>query len=115
MLRDREEIVERDAFVRRLGVLARGEPLAFLVELGIFEQAMLDARAVRHDEHGPVERALSRAAIAGGAACLGDGSGAGRALAIVESVAPRLPARARARWPEGYLHFALDPLAYAGA
>jgi len=116
VLRDREERLEVAAHLRRLAALARRrEALTFLVELGTLEQAITDHEAPHEDALGPIERALGSAAIAAGRACLGDAGGCARALAILEGIAPRLPRSALARSPEGFLHYALDPLAYAAA
>ena len=116
VLRDREEQLDVSAHVRRLAALARrGEPLSFLVELGVLEQAIADHEAPREDRLGPIERALGAAALAAGHACLGEIAGCARALAILERIAPRLPRSALARSPEGFLHYALDPMAYAAA
>ena len=72
VLRDREEQLDVSAHVRRLAALARrGEPLSFLVELGVLEQAIADHEAPREDGLGPIERALGAAALDMGAVASG--------------------------------------------
>lgn len=113
VLRDREEELETSGWLPRLARLAERDPLALLVELGMLEQAVLDRRA--EDGLDAVERALGRAMIEAAHACLGAPARALEASPLVHAIAHALPARCVARTPEGFLHYALDPLAYAAS
>lgn len=100
----------------QLGRLAAraAEPLALLTEAGETEQAVLDAPGAA-DDWGPLQDAL------GALTCAAAGALLGRApvrpvAACVDALRPHaLPQRLRIVGPEGYLHYALDPLAYAAS
>jgi hypothetical protein len=97
-----------------LDPLARfGDATSLLVQAGEVEQGILDALHPDRDGCSPIGEALRGVALAAARAFLGasDGATARAALAVV----PRdsLPSRIRIKAPEGYLHYALDPAAYA--
>lgn len=109
IFRDAIERIDASEGARRAVAL---EPVASLVELGMIEQAALDALHPRADELDPIERALDRAVRAAALACIG---GPTEHAVALESIAPALPSPLELRLPEGYLHYGLDPLAYAAS
>ncbi len=119
--RDVVRTVATDSFIHALHRLARDHrATSFLVEVGRLEQAAVDASSAERDDTGAVERALRSASLAAGraltAATLGQSRQAmAAALDRVDSVRAHLPAALELREPEGYAHYALDPLAYAEA
>jgi hypothetical protein len=104
-----------------LGRLARaGDAVSLLVSAGEVEQGVLDALHRGRDDWGAADRSLRALTLAAANAFLVSSAGGapGAALARArEALAslPRdgLPARIRIKAPEGYLHYALDPAAYA--
>lgn len=108
-----------------LGALARladsRDGLGFVVRLGEFEQAVLDATHPTADGWSALAAAFRRALVAAAGEFLEAGNHTARAeplrraLAEVEAVAAQFPPRLRVRPPEGYAHYALDPGAYARA
>lgn len=105
----------------RIGLLRRlvreGRATDFLVDLGVLEQGVADARHPARDDPDETDRILRTAALEAGRAFVADEPRARaraleRALQAVEHAAPGLPATLRLRPPEGYMHYALDPRAY---
>ena len=99
-----------------------GDAAAFLIEAGELEQALLDAASPRRDHWGALEQRLRTLMLAAGHAFVAAARGeppaphlaaARAALARIE--AGPLPVRVLVRPPEGYVHYALDPAAYAAA
>lgn len=112
VFRDVLERVDSREEVRR--AIALTEPIARLVELGMIEQAALDELHVRADRLDFLERALDSAIRTAALVCVGRGC-AERSTTALESIAPLLPSPLELRRPEGYLHYGLDPLAYAAS
>lgn len=113
---------ERLASLRRLARAARDvEALRELViEAGVLEAAIADARHDARDAHDAVDEAWRAVTLAAGRAFVGAlarGAGEGaavlRALASVDEAA--LPGTVEERPPEGYAHYGLFPEAYAAA
>ncbi len=107
---------------RLQALLRRGDPLALLVELGELEQGVLDALYPCRDGWGAIDRQLRRATLSAARAFLARREGQPlqshrrsieRALARLQALP--LPPAIRIFPPEGYVHYALDPAAYAGA
>jgi hypothetical protein len=90
-----------------------GDAVSLLVQAGEVEQGILDALHPDRDGWSPVIKALRDVTLAAARAFLGASNG-DRARAALSAV-PRdsLPTRIRIKAPEGYLHYALDPAAYA--
>lgn len=131
------DVVRRESTTSKLdrlaGHLARGDAEAAFLEAGELEQGVLDALRPVRDGWGGVERRLRALSRAAGAAYLaqreGDPARARRHLEGAECAAGRLlaPERHRSsglvdlppilevRAPEGYHHYALDPIGYARA
>ncbi|MBB4634686.1 hypothetical protein [Longimicrobium terrae] len=106
--------------VQELEQAARdGDAVAFLVRAGELEQAVLDARDAGSLDQPVSEEEFTRLMVEAGRAYLSRQSPAPRALdrAAEALAAIRLtyeePLRIKA--PEGYLHYALDPAAFAEA
>lgn len=107
---DQEELTSA-----KLGRIAgRSAPLDALVELGELEQGVLDAARPTADTWADLEEALNQLLLAAAQALL-DGSPAARSPMLPALSRLRLPPTLRVRPPEGYVHYALDPLAYAAA
>lgn len=123
--RDISRHLRTDDLLDRLERLAReADVLGLLVEAGELEQAVLDARAPRRDGWGPTEEALRRASLAAARALLGGTGRAPAAGSLAREVVRRaragvaaagVPAEVRVKAPEGYVHYGLDPEAYADA
>jgi hypothetical protein len=92
------------------------------LEAGELEQGVLDAVHARRDGWGERERILRELSRAGGAAYVASRAGTAareplrRARAALDRLGDHdLPEWVEVRAPEGYLHYALDPMGYAGA
>jgi hypothetical protein len=115
--RDANAAAELDVLDR----LARsGDAVSLLVQAGEVEQAVLDALHRDRDGWGAANRSLRALTLAAANAFLASSAGCAPDVALArarEALAsvPRdgLPARIRIKAPEGYLHYALDPAAYA--
>ncbi|HEX8391929.1 MAG TPA: hypothetical protein VF665_06160 [Longimicrobium sp.] len=97
-----------------------GDAVGFLVRAGELEQAVLDARSPGRDRWGAAEQAFSRLLLAAGHACLASrASVAGKEMDRAADALAGLPIESaepvRIKAPEGYLHYALDPFAFAEA
>lgn len=118
---DREE--DTDALLGRALRLAReGDALSLVAEAGVLEQAVLDALRPARDGWSTVEAALRDAVLRAGEAYLAawEGRPAAAPLRRAEEALRKLrgaslPSPVRARSPEGYAHYALDPAGYAAA
>lgn len=86
---------------------------AVLVQAGEVEQGILDALHPDRDAWGPVEQALRSATLAAAHVYLRTTGGDGVRAALAAVPGDFLPAGIRIKAPEGYLHYALDPAAYA--
>jgi hypothetical protein len=94
--------------------LARsGDSKSLLVQAGEVEQGILDALHPDRDGWSPVGGALRGVTLAAARAFLGASDGDGARAALSAVARDSLPARIRIKAPEGYLHYALDPAAYA--
>ena len=114
--RDAWRVSETAAELGELDRLARsGDATSLLVQAGEVEQGILDALHPDRDGWSPIGEALRGVTLAAARAYLG-ASDADEARAALASV-PRdsLPRRIRIKAPEGYLHYALDPAAYAAS
>jgi hypothetical protein len=112
--RDAWRVSGTAAELGELDRLARsGDATSLLVQAGEVEQGVLDALYPDRDGWGPVSAALRGATLAAARAFLGASDSDGTRAAL--SAVPRgsLPSRIRIKAPEGYLHYALDPAAYA--
>lgn len=107
--RDAWREVDTAPELEALGALARrGDADSLLVQAGEVEQGVLDALHPERDGWGPAGQALRQMTLAAAHAYLGSAAG-------TPPPVPRegLPGRIRIKAPEGYLHYALDPAAYA--
>ena len=94
--------------------LARsGDATSLLVQAGEVEQGILDVLHPDRDGWSPVVEALRGVTIAAARAFLGASDGEGTQTAPATMPRDFLPSRIRIKAPEGYLHYALDPAAYA--
>jgi hypothetical protein len=120
------DVMRRETTEEKLDYLASrialGDAEGALMEAGELEQGVLDALHDGRDHWGEVEQLLREVSRASGAAYRA--SRAGRSphpqLRRVEPVLERLrrqalPRSLEVRAPEGYLHYALDPMGYASA
>ncbi len=121
VLRDRVEQVDTLERARRLARLAaEGDAHTLLIELGMLEQGAIDDARAQADDLGELERAFADAQRFAGEACLFDHETSRRralraAVIAMDALSSALPRRIAQRTPEGYLHYALDPLAYAAS
>lgn len=99
---------------------AAGDAEGAYVEAGELEQGVLDALHAERDGWGGVEGLLRELSRATGAAYRASRAGAPadrfllRALRLLEEVHRHaLPEELMVRAPEGYIHYALDPVGYA--
>jgi hypothetical protein len=107
---------------RALAYAAEGDAASLLVEVGVVEQALVDALRPSRDGWGEADALLREAALLSGGAYLValDGRPAAPLLRRAREALERvrgwaLPERVRARAPEGYVHYALSPAGYAAA
>lgn len=117
----REATREKIQRLRRLA--GEGDTTSFLVEFGELEQALLDAWTLpgpdRWDERA--ERLRSGMIEAAGAFLAGIGRGGeipeslGAVARLAQIERAGVPERIRVLAPEGFVHYALDPAAYAVA
>ncbi|HET8657340.1 MAG TPA: hypothetical protein VFL93_17565 [Longimicrobiaceae bacterium] len=112
----------RDELARLRRLAREGELTDCAVEMGELEQGLADAEAPARDDWGELERCLRSGSVAAASALLArrrdepvEGCTARfrGAIDALEGLAP--PPKTSVRVPEGYSHYALDPLAYADA
>lgn len=121
--RDCTREVDTARELRRLHAFLRaGDAEAFLVDAGELEQGVVDALCAERDGLGSVVRCFRRLLTAAGAAFLQARAGAPAGAALHEARVlleelerHPLPPVVRLKAPEGYMHYALDPAAYADA
>lgn len=101
---------------------AVADPASLLIDLGAFEQGVVDEIRRGADGWGSIEALLRRASLAGAEAFLAarDGRPVEGALRSAKAAldalgAHPLPHAIDVRPPEGFVHYALDPAGYAWA
>jgi hypothetical protein len=120
------DVVRRERVDEKLEYLASRIDLqdgeGTFLEAGELEQGILDEMHARRDGWGEPERLLRELSRAGGAAYRATRAGAPareplrQARAALDRLTDHeLPEWAEVRAPEGYVHYALDPIGYAGA
>lgn len=118
------DVIRRETTEDKLGYLASriatGDAEGLFVEAGELEQAVLDALRPVGDGWGGLEVSLRALNLTAAAAYLSARSGSPvaahlrRASAALDGLVRRtLPHELEVRAPEGYIHYALDPIGYA--
>lgn len=116
------EVALAAELARLHGAAKAGDTLDLLVRLGEVEQAVVDALYPRVDGWGPAASVLRRSMLRVGAAYLASHGGTVPPGDLHDTLAelhlldrPRLPKSVIVKVPEGFAHYAIDPIGYAHA